>query len=232
MDESAGMTPLIDYVDRGHPRGADAVMDAARRDAHWHPSYVRTPEQRPRRHRLLVVAAVVLLAAVVGSAVVLRSSRQDRETSTVGPATTVPTMPSPAEVDAANQRLQQQMRDGWVPFANRSRISDLEVHGWVPFVLMRPATDDAAVKPASQAREPRTPIYDTPNGTIIAYNYPGIGPVDIATANSETFSPHDERIRLDGCETVQTDPATAEEVNACNQQLRDRAAANARSSDR
>lgn len=225
MDDRTGTTALIDYVDRGHPRGADTVMAAARRDAHWHPSYVRTPEQPPRGSRILAVAAAVVAIVVLGAVLLLRSSPEDGSTSTVGPATTVPPMPSPEELEAANQKLQQQMRDGWVPFANRSRISDLEVHGWIPFVGMRPSTDDPAAKPQRQALEPRTPIYDTPNGTVIAYNYPGIGPVDIATANSETFSPHDERIRLDGCETVQTDSATAEDVNACNQRLRDRAAA-------
>lgn len=155
----------------------------------------RVVNARQSRHRSNVfrVFAAGLIVGLIGlGGVAFRSSdrsavpRVDEQTTNAAQA------PTPAQVDEAKAKLDQQMKSGWIPFSG----AEVAVPGatspndaWV-----RSTIDDAA------RTEGRQPVYNSPNGNVVGYVYFNLGYVPQAVADSGQFDARAARIQKFGCD--------------------------------
>lgn len=111
----------------------------------------------------------------------------------VAPAGSTPT---PEEVGAADKKLEEQLRSGWIPFG-----------GAVPGVPGVRSPDSAWMRArggipsdSAEANAERVPIHDQPNGKVVGYLYRDLGYVPVEIADSGSFDSTDARVRKWGCD--------------------------------
>lgn len=192
---------LNTYADRGTPRGADAVLEAAR-EASDVPGYVDLesagPAGRgPRSKALAVAAGIVALLAIAGIGFRIANGQgpsavdSAAQSSDAAQAVTKPSAPTAQEQAEAERRLAQQIASGWVPWTINSVVpaEGLPQIGFMHTATGQPDAVSVAGLDVAQSPDgrPRAPVYDKPDGKVLGYYYVNLGFVPAAVADAPGF---------------------------------------------
>ncbi len=113
----------------------------------------------------------------------------------VGASATAPSTEDAAKARSADERLQQQFADGWVPYEPSVLLggSAAPAAAWVHV-----EADGRPIVGADGAIEVR----DHPDGDVVGYAVPGAGYVDLAHAGQMSDVAAEARIERYGCDHV------------------------------
>jgi hypothetical protein len=185
-------------ADRGSARGAEEVLDAARRSTSGLTSspYV-SPASAARRR-----APVLALVAVLGMALVGLAAWAAMGASDQGSSEDVASVSSEGstttsvddELQVANDVLEAQLAAGWVPAAFEPGATAVEV----PEEMWVRMDAESIAPPDLDPELRRVPVYDAPDGQVIGYNYLSLGfiPLDMA----DDFDGAAARVARYGCD--------------------------------